>query len=212
MTECARVILCDPESPGSLTAPGASAGRPRDGARSASALDTDGDESDGRIPGVQDGPTVGQTVGHGDVPGRTTHFGLERRTRAAGPSRVAIGGGTAHADRAVRVSRASGANRARAVRPPAGPCLGRGAQTSEEQRRRSASDLRKASYRNEPALRNERAPRSRGELVLQNENEPALRNEPAFRSRNELGSRNSPEARVVRSRAAGVGSVRQVAA
>nr|BFE62667.1 hypothetical protein GCM10020063_071930 [Dactylosporangium thailandense] len=188
MTECARVILCDPESTGGLTAPGAGAGRARDGAQSVTAADADGDEGDrirsaGRARGgarsvtAADGDEGGRTrsaerarggarsvtgadgdeggrtrsaerardgarsatprsagsapraerqrfemvrtappaVGDGDVRGRTAHIGLERRTRAAGPSRVASGGGTARADRAVGVNRASGANRARVV-------------------------------------------------------------------------------------------------
>jgi len=85
VTECARVILCDPESTGGLTAPGASV-----------APDPDADDSDG-CPRPRR---------------RTAHIGLDRRIRMARPSRVAIGGGTARADRAVGVSRAWGANRA----------------------------------------------------------------------------------------------------
>ncbi|GAA2381205.1 hypothetical protein GCM10010170_088840 [Dactylosporangium salmoneum] len=96
MTECARVILCESESPGGLTGVGAAAGRGRHGG-AGTAPDPDGDDGEGaRFPAAE----------------QVRGFEVERLTRAAGPSTVAIGGGTARANRAVVVNRASAGYRA----------------------------------------------------------------------------------------------------
>ena len=115
MTECARVILCDPDSTGGgLTATGAGPQQIRSGERCATVPDADGDEGGDGSP--RPGPHEVRGSGPREPRGRRLRVGLERRTSVVDPSRVATGGGTARANRAVGVSSASGANRARAAR------------------------------------------------------------------------------------------------
>lgn len=111
MTECARVILCDPDGPGGLSTTGAAAGRVRDG----DAPDADGDEGgdESRTAAATHEP---RNPRQGGEDSRTAAITSDPRNPAPGQSRVAIGGGTARGDRAVVVSRAFGANRANATR------------------------------------------------------------------------------------------------
>jgi hypothetical protein len=137
VTERAHLILCDPGSPGGLAATGADVGRAGNGERPALELCDSGNPGGPAATGADagrpgngerlalqpggDGGEAGRWAGRTNVPGNGSRIGaapigLERVTRTADPSRVASGGGTARADRAVVVNRASGVNRAVAHR------------------------------------------------------------------------------------------------